>query len=143
MPVAMVVGWWLYLTGGRIKPSYRESMNLVARERIEGDVVLHTSDGSYLPALRYASFAGHALLAGDPDPRKPRAVYEQLGQVWSLEQAEQAGERLWLVVALDHSVDWQIAQVERITEHHTLLERNNVDGVEILLYDLTEGSARP
>jgi 4-amino-4-deoxy-L-arabinose transferase-like glycosyltransferase len=140
----MVVGSALYLTGDWIKPPYREAIELIAQERAEGDVVLHTSDGSYLPALRYADLPAHAVLAGDPDPRKPRAVYEALGgKVWSLEGAERAGKRLWLVVALEHSVEWQTAQAERVAEEHKLLDKHDVGGIEILLYDLTEGSGRP
>jgi uncharacterized membrane protein len=140
----MVVGWVLYLTGDRIKPPYREAMGLIAEEYVEGDAVLHTSDGPYLPALRYADFPDHAVLDGDPDPRKPRTVYEQLGgEVWSLAQAEQADRRLWLVVALEHSVDWQTAQAECIAGQHTLLRRYNVEGIEVLLYGPRERSGQP
>ena len=91
----MVVGSVLYLTGDRTKPSYREAVELIAQERPEGNGVLHTSDGSYLPALCCVDIPKHAVLAGDPDPRKPSTVYEALGgKVWSLEEVEQAGERL-------------------------------------------------
>jgi len=140
----MVVGSVLYLTGDRIKPSYREAVELIAQERAEGDVVLHTSDGSYLPALRYVDMPKHAVLAGDPDPRKPSTVYEALGgKVWSLEEAERAGERLWLVVALEHSVEWQTAQAAKVAREYNLLEKHDVGGIEILLYDLAGGGGQP
>jgi hypothetical protein len=98
----MAVGCVLYLTGSRIKPPYREAMGLIAQERMAGDVVLHTCDRSYLPALRYVDWPNHALLGGDPSPRKPRTTFEAAGgDVWSLTEALAAGRRLWLVVALE------------------------------------------
>jgi hypothetical protein len=53
--VTMAAGSLLYLAGEPVKPPYREAMALVARALEPGDAVLHTSDGSYLPALRYVS----------------------------------------------------------------------------------------
>jgi mannosyltransferase len=138
--IVMAAGSLSYLTGERIKPPYRHAMQVVARHREDGDAVLHTSDGSYLPALCYVDLPRHALLAGDPDPRKPRIVYEQLGgEMWTREEAGAAGRRLWLIVALEHSWDWQAEQAGHFAGRYQVLERYNVGGIEIYLYDLMSG----
>jgi mannosyltransferase len=135
--VIMFSGTILYLAGEPIKPPYREVINFVAQNRAEGDAVLHTSDGSYLPALRYAELPRHAVLAGDPDPRKPIAVYQALGgSVWTLPQATAAAERLWLIVALEHSIEWQQEQVAYFAEHYVELESYDFSGVVVKLYQL-------
>jgi hypothetical protein len=38
------------------------------------------------------------------------------------------------VVALDHGMDRQIAQVERIAGRRTLLRSYNVQGIQVMLY---------
>jgi hypothetical protein len=132
---ALVGGCVLYMAGDRIKPAYREAVGLVAQQRVEAEAVVYTSEGSYIPGLRYADGPGHVLLEGDPDPRKPRGMYEQVGgEVWSLRQVEEARGRLWLVVALDHAVDRQMAQVERIASRRRLLRSYSVEGIQVMLY---------
>jgi uncharacterized membrane protein len=134
----MVIGTIIYLVGGAQKPPYREVMAAVADGYEPGDAVLHTSDGSYLPALHYITWPDHALLAGDPDPRKAVAVYEAFGgEVWAMDEVAAASGRLWLVVALEHSEDWQIEQVDRFRSRFHLLETQNVGGIVIYLFDLT------
>lgn len=135
--VVLLAGVWLYHARPPIKPPYREAMALVAAQRQAGDVILHTSDGSYLPALRYQPAAPQAVLAGDPDPRKPEAVYAALGgAVWPAETAAAAGQRLWLIVALEHSVDWQQQQARAWDGAYRRIQRQEVGGILITLYDL-------
>ena len=113
-------------------------MAVVADGYEPGDAVLHTSDGSYLPALHYITWPDDALLAGDPDPRKAVAVYEAFGgEVWAMDEVAAASGRLWLVVALEHSEDWQIEQVDSFRSRFHLLETQNVGGIVIYLFDLT------
>jgi len=137
---SMAAGSLIYLSGEAQKPPYREVIQLVAQKREAGDVVLHTSDGSYLPALRYVSLPDHVVLAGDPDPRKPISVYRAWGgDVWERETAVQAGQRLWLIVALEHSFEWQTEQSQFFADNYTLLEEHDIGGVKIYLYDLAPG----
>jgi hypothetical protein len=132
----MVAGLLLYHTGEVVKPPYREATAILQEEWQAGDLILHTSDGSYLPALRYLDQPEQVLLAGDPDPRKPEFVYEALGgAVWSRERAIERAERLWLVVALEHSVEWQQEQVRQFEQKLALQARYDVNGIIILLYE--------
>jgi len=136
----MVWGTVLHLMGGQIKPPYREAMWLVAQNHQRGDVVVHTSDGSYLPALCYVNLPRHVVLAGDPDPRKPESVYRLLGgEVWTPEQVVQSGERVWLIVALEHSLDWQKLRVAWFDDRCADVERYGVDGVGVYLYSCDLG----
>ncbi|MFW6063123.1 MAG: glycosyltransferase family 39 protein [Chloroflexota bacterium] len=140
----MLLGTLLYLSADPLKPPYRDAMEYVQEQRQPGDAVLHTSDGSYLPALRYVDFAQHGLLQGDPDPRKPRAVYEAFGgEVWSRTQAAQRGDRLWLIIAREHSVSWQEQQVDYFDERYDLINTQLFGGIEIRLYELAATASTP
>jgi uncharacterized membrane protein len=133
----MLIGSLVYLAGGPVKPPYRSAMDYVESIRQDGDVVLHTSDGSYLPALRYVDFGNHVVLAGDPDPRKPLPVYKALGgELWTRERALDNGNRLWLIVALEHSLEWQQEQASYFAEHYRLLDQQDFGGIVVYLYDL-------
>ncbi len=134
----MLVGTVNYHVGPLIKPPYRAATAYVADHAAPGESVLHTSDGSFLPALRYAPQLTQGVLAGDPDPRKPVAVYEALGgEVWTLDElAAQANGRFWLVVALEHSEDWQLAQAETISATYAKLDETNIGGIQIYLYEM-------
>jgi hypothetical protein len=133
----MLVGTFSYQTGGLIKPPYRAATAYVAEHAAPGEAVWHTSDGSYLPALRYAPQLNQGVLAGDPDPRKPVAVFEALGgQVWSIDAlALQQNGRFWVVVALEHSIAWQLDQLDTITNTHTLLDEQLIGGIRILYFE--------
>ncbi len=135
--VFMLISSVLYLTGDPIKPPYRTAMEFVAEQQEPGDAVLHTSDGSYFPALRYLDIEAHGLLIGDPDPRKPIPVYEAVGgEIWSLEETGTKGTQLWLVVALEHSTEWQIEQASYFEQRYQLLQRYDFGEINVLLYDL-------
>jgi hypothetical protein len=136
--LTMLAGAWLYLTGPPTKPPYRNVIQYVVENRRPEDAVLHTSDGSYLPALRYATIPNHALLRGDPQPRKPEAVYQAFGgQLWSPAEAVAAGSRLWLVVALEHSIEWQVEQVTSFSQEYLMMEQHEFAGIQLILYDLS------
>ncbi len=132
----MLVGTINYHLGPLIKPPYREAAAFVTQNNQPDEVVLHTSDGSYLPALRYAPQLTQGLLAGDPDPRKPVSVYEAMdGQVWTLDElAGKQNGRFWLVVAIEHSEAWQIEQKNIISSAYSLLDEQSIGGIQIYYF---------
>lgn len=137
--IMMIAGTLLYLVGEPVKPPYRAVMALVAENRQENDLVLHTSDGSYVPALRYVDFDNHTLLAGDPDPRKPMNVYEILGgRVIDGDLKSVEADRMWLIVAFEHSLKWQEEQAATFARRYPLMDEEHIGGIGIFLYDLTQ-----
>lgn len=143
--VTLAVMLWgnaLYWQRGPIKSPFRDAVDFVVAHYREGDAVLHTSDGSYLPALRYADLPQHGLLAGDPQPRKPGAVYRAVGgEMWARPDVEEKGERLWLIVALDHSRPWQEEQFAYFAERYRQLARYEFKEIDVVLFQLAPAGA--
>ena len=137
--LTLLLGTFLYITGPPLKPPYRDAIQFVAQNQLPHDAILHTSDGSYLGGLSYVDLPHHAILAGDPDTRKPITVYEEMGGVvWTVEQATQSGQRLWLIVAIEHSEEWQREQVAYFEDNFTQIEAHDFGGIAVILYDLLE-----
>lgn len=137
--VFMLVGTLIYHSSSPQKPPYRAMAAFLSEQRRANDVILHTSDGSYLPALRYTQFPQHGLLQGDPDPRKPRTVYSTLGgDVWARDEAIQLGNRLWLIVAREHSVGWQEEQLAYFNANFQRLDAHDIGGITINLYAIDD-----
>lgn len=137
MVILMTIGVFLYHFGDPLKPRYRDVLIFVSDNFQEGDVVVHTSDGSYLPGLRYGSFESQRLLANDPDPRKPVEVFELMGgEIMTKEDVLDQNGRLWLIVALEHSVKWQQEQANYFATNLPLISQTHIDGIIISLYDL-------
>lgn len=130
--VAMLIGSLLYLSGPLLKPPYREAVAFVTMHAETDALIMHTSDGSYFPALRYAPDANQVLLAGDPDPRKPMAVYQLIGgELRTLAEILQTPQPIWLVVALEHSVEWQQAQVDQLLAVRGGTAVYKIDGIRV------------
>lgn len=124
------------------KPPMREVAALVEARFSPGDGVLHTSDGSYLPSLVYSHPDESYLLAGDPDPRKATAVYELWGgEVVERDDLPPEFERLWVAVALEHSVDFQRDALEWFESQYDLLYQHSIDGIGVYLFDLDDISS--
>lgn len=120
------------------KPPLREAAQHVAMAYRPGDTVLHTSVGSFLPFLFYEPPSAHYLLWGDPDPHLPASAYEALGGRIVSREAIGGQRRLWLVVMLDHSTEYQLDQVNWFDDRCELIEENDVSGIFIRLYDCFE-----
>ena len=133
----MLVGTVNYHIGPLVKPPYRDVTAYLADRATPGETVLHTSDGSYLPALRYAPQLTQGVLAGDPDPRKPEAVFNALGgEVWDLADASALSNgRFWVIVALEHSVEWQLAQYDAIAAEYSLVAEHEIGDMGIFLFE--------
>lgn len=137
--IVMLAGTLFYLQSEPMKPPYRETITFIAENHQPGDAVLHTSDGSYLPALRYVDFPQHALLDGNPDPRKSHRVFQTLGgELWQRDQVDHMGQRLWLIVAREHSLEWQNEQIAYFASRFKQLESHDFAGIEVRLFELSE-----
>ncbi len=118
------------------KPPYRDAAALIAGQARLGDIEVHTSDGSYLPFLQYPQLVPSYLLRGDPDARKPDHVYKMLGgQTISREEALAWDRRVWLVVALEHSFDYQRETLTWFQTRRPVVEEYDVGGIQVYLLD--------
>jgi len=102
-------------------------------------VVLHTGDGSYIPFLIYPHPEPHFLLRGDPLPRKKEIVYSAWdGALLDAAQLPGPYRRLWLVVALDHSLGFQRKTKSYFDQTYPLLAQTSFGGIGVLLYESSE-----
>lgn len=123
------------------KPPWRQAAYYVQDQAQPGDVVLHTSDGSFLPFLSYEHNVEHILLPEDPVAARENAPSQSIvsavgGSPQSIDKAVQGHERAWLVVGLDHAVTRQLEQKQRFDARYHLLEETKIGGIHILAYAL-------
>lgn len=123
------------------KPPLRAAAQHVGRGWQPGDMVLHTSDGSYLPFLLYLPQAQQRLLYGDPEyfagTVRANATYRVLGfSPHKLEEAVSGQRPLWLVVALDHSQAFQLEALDRVHQAYPLEQEATFRAVLVRLYRL-------
>ncbi|TAK36817.1 MAG: hypothetical protein EPO21_01350 [Chloroflexota bacterium] len=129
--------WYFDATAG--KPPLRLAASYVRAHAGPGDAVAHTSDGSYLPFALYLG-REQSLLLGDPEREagtaRAQSTYVALGiEPDSFEQAARGHERTWLIVAPDHSVEWQLGVREELSRRYPLLESTDIRGIWMGLYD--------
>ena len=125
------------------KPGWREAARFVFEHTQPGDVILHTSPGSYLPFLSYerSEHSAEHILLPDPKVMRENAASQPIiaaigGRSQTLESAVRGHERAWLVVGLDQSVAYQLAQKRNFDGRYRLLEENEISGIQIFAYAL-------
>jgi mannosyltransferase len=142
--VALSLGHY-YLNPAYHKPPMRAAAAYVADAALPGDVVLHTSDGSLLPFAYYQPRLKQSLVAGDPEHRPGTARAQSLRLLGyapvKLEQALDAPAQVWLVVALDHSVEFQTEVLRQIRGVRVLSSTATIGGIQVYL--LAESNGAP
>ncbi len=119
------------------KPDYRAASAYVASQMRVGEAVVHTGNGSYIPFLHYQGAEDHFLLDGDPAPHHPPDLHEIVGgRAIELDQL-QGYDRFWLIVALEHSVQYQQQAAAAIEEKYPLLQETTIDEITIQQYQLS------
>jgi hypothetical protein len=130
-----------YFTPEFAKPGLRAVASLVNEKAQANEVVIHTSEGSYLPFLIYVHDVSQALLHDDPDTVNQNApsqfiVSAVAGKSQSIDEATEGYRRAWLVVALDHSIEHQKQQKRIFDERYELIEETVVEGIIVAKYNL-------
>jgi mannosyltransferase len=123
------------------KPPLREVAHYLAAHFEPGDVILHTSDGSYLPFLSYDQPSESYLLIGDPTPHYPLRTHRLFGgRTGTLEEILPGYNRFWLVmfIVADGDIDYELALKEQLDRQYPLLDEEDIRGIKIFLYGLEE-----
>ncbi|MCB0208393.1 MAG: glycosyltransferase family 39 protein [Anaerolineae bacterium] len=125
------------------KPAWRAAATYVNTHTQPGDVVLHTSDSSFLPFLAYPHQVPHILLPLDPDEASKNAPSQSIisavgGTPQPLETSVQGYNRAWLVMGIEHSADYQVKQKRLFDSRYHVLDENKIDGIYIFTYALDE-----
>jgi 4-amino-4-deoxy-L-arabinose transferase-like glycosyltransferase len=123
------------------KPAWRQAAHYVHEHTQPGDIVLHTSDGSFLPFLVYEHDVQHTLLPVDPELARQNApsqsIVAAVGETSQpIDQTVQGYRRAWLVVGLDQAVDHQRKQKKEFDLQYRLLEETRIGGIYIFTYAL-------
>jgi mannosyltransferase len=119
------------------KPSYREAIAAVVAQRTPGELVAHTSAGSFLAARFYDPLGNNILLYNPVDPWLTPALMDSLHMPFATEDARHtisAQKRYWLVVALDHIPEEQMAEKAESDSDGTVLEHSQIGGIDIYHY---------
>ncbi len=121
------------------KPPFRSAARAVAAQFRAGDVVAHTSDSSALAFAFYAPHVPNYFLAGDPDYAAPTIRASETRAAGIREKDFTAitrdAARVWLVVALDHNVEYQKARVAEFDARFRRARAEAIGGIDILLYE--------
>ena len=130
-----------YFNPAFAKPAWRQAAFYVQSQVRPGDIVLHTSPGSFMPFLAYPHSVDHVLLPGDPELVRDNAPSQSIGiavggEPQPLEQATKGYERAWLVVGLDQAVEYQQQQLAEIEARFELLSENKTGNIFIFSYAL-------
>jgi mannosyltransferase len=146
IPTLVIIGIALfnfYFDPAYAKPPWREAAAYVRHHVRVGDVVLHASDGSYLPFLIYAPTIPHVLLPGDPEIARINAPSQAIVTAVTAPKQEVAAavheyQRAWLVLGMDQAIDYQLAQKNYFDQHYRLVDETQVGGIYLLRYALDE-----
>jgi hypothetical protein len=125
-----------YFDPAMYKPALRQVVVKVDTVRRSGEVLVHTSIGSYLPFLFYTEPEDNYLLWGgeQTDPCKPPSTYELFGGKVVTQNSLNTPERIWLVMMPDRNIAYQQSQMKWFDEHWAFEAEISAEGVLLRLY---------
>ncbi len=129
-----------YYNPTQAKPAMREAAQELSGKFGAGDAVAHTSDSSALAFQYYAPGLPNAFLAGDPDyvTDTNRGRAGVISGLVPMPAADVVADhsRVWLVVALDHNVDYQKEQIRAFDASLNRVEKDEIAGIGLFLYEV-------
>ncbi|MBI4496864.1 MAG: glycosyltransferase family 39 protein [Chloroflexi bacterium] len=137
--VGVALGRW-YFDPAAGKPPLRSAAVAIAQAWQEGDAIIHTGDGSYLPLRVYLPDRPQELLDGDPEfaagTARAQSTLRVIGAVpVSAEHAAAGYRRVWLVLAPDHSPEFQQAAAQEFGRGRRLLAEQRFAGIVLRRYE--------
>ncbi|HET6444949.1 MAG TPA: glycosyltransferase family 39 protein [candidate division Zixibacteria bacterium] len=133
-----------YLDPDVQKVRLREVVQVLSEKTSEGDIFIHATDTSALAFAYYAPELKSHFLAGDPDyiaeTNRGRAQRIAGLEPETLNSIIGLGDIFWLVVVMDHNLEYQTDLVERFDQEFVKLSQENIHGVDVLRYSREMGS---
>jgi uncharacterized membrane protein len=126
-----------YFVSDFSKPDYRSAAGYVTEHIKLGQALVHSSNGSYVPFLLYYGPEDHYLIDGDPAPHHPPRVHEAVGGQTVSRDELAKWSSIWLIVAFDHSIPYQVDLLAEFDATYPILDENVIDGIVVRHYDLT------
>jgi uncharacterized membrane protein len=124
------------------KEPFRDVVEIVESTTASGDVYIHATDTSALAFAYYAPELESHFLAGDPDfvqeTNRGRAQKIAGLKPENIDDIVDRGEEFWLVVVLDHNLEYQSQVVDEFDGRFIRLSHENILGVDILKYESRE-----
>jgi len=103
-----------------------------------GDIFVHTSDTSALAFAYYAPDLNSEFLSGDPDYAKNtnRGRAQKIAGLtpMNLEAIIGNQKEFWLVVVMDHNLEYQSDIVESLDQRYLRLTHDIISGVDVIRY---------
>jgi uncharacterized membrane protein len=128
-----------YFNPATFKPPMREAAQALMSQFRSGETIWHTSDSSALAFSYYAPDLPNHFLSGDPDYLS-ETTRGRTGRIAGLvpedwEKVVDGNRQVYLVVALDHNVDYQRDRVKEFDLMAKRLDTMDVGGILILRYE--------
>ncbi len=118
----------------------RDVSDYVAAHFEAADTIIHLTDTSALAFAFYEPDLPNHFLEGDPDylsqTNRGRAQRIAGLQPKAAEPALKGQNRLWLIVTLDHEIEYQQERVAEFDAAYTRIDHRDIGGVDVVLYDL-------
>jgi mannosyltransferase len=115
------------------KPPFRVVAEFLEEEACDLGPIVHTSDGGYMILVHYAPQCQHLLVKGDPSPQLPVETYELFGGQ-AIDKETLSARDFSLVVALDNSLDFQLAVADWFDQRYRLAREHVFDSIIVRRY---------
>lgn len=133
---------YYYFEPSEYKPQTRLAASVLAEQFQPTDVIAHTSDSSALAFSYYKPSLPNHFLLGDPD-YAATTTRGQSGRIAGLVPEELnrivvGHARLWLIVMLDHNLEYQKERVAELEARYHRVNEQSVAGIVMLLFNLED-----
>ncbi|MCA9926299.1 MAG: glycosyltransferase family 39 protein, partial [Anaerolineales bacterium] len=115
-----------------------EVARFVSEQFEAGDTIIHVTDTSALAFAFYEPQLPNHFLAGDPDylAQTNRGRAQRIAGLIpeAPDKIVVDQKRLWLIVTLDHQIEYQQQRVDQFEAQYQQIDHQNVGGVDLILY---------
>lgn len=132
--LASLSGYYL----GQQKIPIREAAQSMAEQLVAGDTIIHLTDTSALAFAFYEPTLPNHFLAGDPDylAETNRGRAQRIAGLVpeSPDAITVEHNRFWLIVVLDHQIEYQTQRVAEFDGRYQRMDQQNIGGIDLILY---------